>query len=63
MVLRISRSRGAVALGFFAFSLLFVVAFINLYVFYAGKKHIIAPEQLQGRQAAVVLGAYVSPDG
>ncbi|RJQ26929.1 MAG: hypothetical protein C4589_09155 [Peptococcaceae bacterium] len=58
--------RGYSAPLIFAVSvLIFILAatLVNLYVLTAGKKHIAAPEQLRGAQAAVVLGAYVSPDG
>jgi len=54
------------ALSIFAISvfiLILAAALVNLYVLTVGKKYIAAPEQLRGTQAAVVLGAYVSPDG
>jgi len=58
------RKSAAALIVLFSFFLLgAAVAAVNLYVFWAGKKYVVVPEQLRGVQAAIVLGAYVSPDG
>ncbi len=57
------RHTAALIVLFSFFLLGAAAATVNLYVFWTGKKYVIAPEQLHGAQAAIVLGAYVSPDG
>jgi len=58
------RRRRAALIFLFSFFLLgAAIAAVNFYVFWAGKKYVVVPEQLRGAQAAIVLGAYVFPDG